>query len=122
MSDDDSRRYRRLTMAAKQALHRERMREPAIACPYCEAHTVVAELLRHVESTCPGHRPAHPLSKWISWDEAMALGVPKQTLCRWVVLGYVQSYGEIGARRYLLRDLVKMLARRIGPRDGTGKR
>jgi hypothetical protein len=28
--------YHRMSIGAKQALHRERMREPAVACPVCE--------------------------------------------------------------------------------------
>jgi hypothetical protein len=114
--------YRRLSIQAKQARHRSKMSEPAIACPVCEVQTTVVDLARHA-GACPGHRPAHPLSRWVSWSEARRLGIPRATMGRWIERGDVQVQGERRARRYLLRDLVKRMAarqsRRRGPENGT---
>lgn len=66
--------YGRLSLAAKQARHREAMREPAIPCPRCETMTMPADLLRHVES-CPGQREPHPLNRWASRARAAATAI-----------------------------------------------
>lgn len=109
--------YHRMSVAGKQAAHREKMREPAIACPRCETQTTVADLLRHAEA-CPGRGPVHPLSKWVTWREVLGLGVPDSTLDRWVKRGVVQTDGPARKRRYLLRDVVKLMARRT-PTNGS---
>ncbi len=108
--------YGRMSIGAKQALHRDRMREPAVVCPRCEAQTTVADLLRHLEG-CPGRRPAHPLSRWITWGEVRQRGVPKQTLSRWVQRGKVKFDGPPRRRRYLERDVVLLQAKRITPKS-----
>jgi hypothetical protein len=105
--------YQRLSVAEKQARHRQAMREPAIPCPHCDTQTTVADLLRHVE-TCPGRREPHPLSEWVGWREALALGVLPGTLSRWVRKGKVRTRGEAWRREYLRRDLAKLLAARRG--------
>lgn len=104
--------YTRLSLAAKQALHLDRMREPAVSCPLCEAQTTVADLPRHVESSCSGRREPHPLSEWLAWGEAVALGILEGTLCRWVKSGKVRFRGERDHREYLRRDLVLLVAAR----------
>ena len=48
--------YNRAPVGEKQAYHRDRMREPAIACPYCETRTTVAGLLSHIDERCKGRR------------------------------------------------------------------
>lgn len=108
---DEKRTYQRMSLAQKQALHRDRMREPAVQCPRCEVSTTVDDLLRHADA-CPGRRAAHPLAKWITWSEAVALGLPKMTLSDWARSGRVQSRGQTGEREYLLRDVTKLIARR----------
>jgi DNA modification methylase len=55
-------RYHRLSLAEKQTLHRECMREPAVVCPICETQTTAADLLEHIETRCPGPRDPNPLS------------------------------------------------------------
>lgn len=107
--------YARMSLAAKQAQHRDRMREPAIVCPFCEVQTTVAELPRHARESCPGARAPHPLSEWVSWRDAMALGVPRQTLSRWVRRGQVRSRGERDRRQYLRRDVTRLVVLRIRP-------
>lgn len=123
--------YHRLTVQAKQARQREAMREPAVPCPHCDAQTTPADLLRHVEA-CSGQRDPHPLSKWVTWGEAIELGVPEETFRRWVRRRAVRSRvrarpdnerrgrGRPARRVYLVRDVVKLMAlrRRITPRDG----
>jgi hypothetical protein len=123
--------YHRLSISAKQARHREAMREPSIACPHCDTQTTAADLLRHLEA-CSGRREPHPLSKWVTWSEALALGVARDTLSRWVRQGRVRSRvsvrvdgernrGRPARRRYLLRDVTKLLAlrKRISPNSRT---
>jgi hypothetical protein len=116
--------YGRMSLAAKQAQHRDRMREPSVTCPRCEVQTTVADLLRHIESGCSGRRPAHPLSKWVTWSEVLELGVPNATFQDWVRRGVVQAEGPARRRRYLLRDVVRLMARRqlrkvVVDSDGT---
>lgn len=98
--------YHRSSVAEKQRMQREQMRAPSIACPYCETKTGEQELLEHVDQRCTGRRPVHPRSRWLSWREAMELGVSESTLRRWVDLGLVRIKGQRWKRRYLLRDVV----------------
>jgi hypothetical protein len=107
--------YHRLSVAAKQGAHRERMREPSIACPHCHTQTTTAYLLRHVQTGCEGRRAPHPLSRWIPWGEVIRLGVPRATLCRWVGQGRVLQRGAARRRQYLLRDVTWLLASRTRP-------
>jgi len=85
------------------------MREPAIACPVCETQTTVVDLPRHMES-CNGPRDPHPLSEWMSWTEALALGVKQGTLSKWVRSGKVRMRGAPWRRKYLRRDIAKRMA------------
>jgi hypothetical protein len=115
--------YQRLSVAEKQARHRHAMREPAIPCPHCDTQTTAADLLRHVETSCPGRRQPHPLAKWVTWGEALELGVSRDTLSRWVRKGWVAARsctrqdgparpGRPARQEYLLRDITKLLALR----------
>jgi hypothetical protein len=120
--------YRQMSIGAKQAAHRDRMREPAIVCPHCETQTTVADLPRHVKDGCQGRREPHPLAKWVSWSEVVGLGVAPMTLHDWVRRGEVKSEGPPRGRRYLLRDVVRLLARQLrksvrteNRSNGTGK-
>jgi len=99
------------------------MREPAIPCPHCEAQTTAADLVRHVATTCPGRREPHALSKWVTWCEALELGVPRETMHRWVRQGRVHTRGIPRRRRYLLRDVTKLLVmrRKVGPINRTNR-
>ena len=98
--------YQRLTVAAKQARQRERMREPAITCPLCETQMGVADIFRH---DCNGSRPIHPLEEWLSWSELLAFGVPKATASRWVSEGRIQYQGPLSRRRYRRRNIAIMV-------------
>lgn len=111
--------YRRMSLAGKQAAHRDRMREPAMACPRCEAQIVVADSLRHAE-ICPGRREPHPLSRWLTWSEVRSLGVPKSTIHRWIERGRIHVRGGARERRFLERDVKRwILATRAGSDRGT---
>lgn len=104
--------YHRMSLAEKQAYQRGKMREPSVVCPACETQLLPSDLLRHVDTTCTGPRDPHPSSAWVTWREALALGVRGYALSRWVASGRVRSKGELQDRRYLLRDLAALLARR----------
>jgi hypothetical protein len=126
-------KYHQLSNAEKQAHARTAMREPAVVCPSCETQTTVADLLRHAE-TCAGPRAPHPRSKWITWKQAMEMGVAKPTLSRWVNRGLVRTRvkvsrevngpGRPAQRIYLERDIVRRVGfrRRISSTDGTNRR
>lgn len=102
--------YNKAPLSKKEAIVRDRAREPAIACPYCETKTTVGDLLGHIDDRCIGRRPEHRLSKWIPRKDALALGVPPRTLRRWVTAGWVRTRGKFKLRRYNKRDLVGELA------------
>lgn len=109
--------YHRLSIAEKQAVATERQREPAIMCPSCDTQTTPTDLLRHVAERCTGPREPGPAAKWVGWREALATGVPRETLSRWASDGLVRFKGERMERRYSLRDLVyRMAQRRAGRR------
>lgn len=101
--------YLRLDVAAKQAHHRARMREPAVVCPFCETHTTPRDLLMHLAHRCTGRRDPHPGSAWIGWRDAKRL-VARSTLSEWVQNGLVRVRGGVQDRRYLLRDLAMCVA------------
>lgn len=103
--------YRGLSIAEKRSYAREQIREPPVRCPHCETAVSVDDLLPHVRSRCPGHRAVHRLSRWVTLKEAMALGVPRVTLWRWVKHGLVLMKGT----RYLKRDIVQRMAWRGPP-------
>lgn len=110
--------YHRMSLPEKQAYARARMREPAVVCPDCETQLLPADMLGHL-ARCEGPREPHPNSAWVSWREALALGILRGTLSRWVSRGLVRHKGELQARRYLLRDLARMLALRRKFREGN---
>lgn len=103
--------YHHLPIAAKQAFHRERIREPAVTCPNCDVQTTPADLIEHVRKRCTGPREPGPGSKWITLREALEV-VPRGTLARWTKTGVVRVRGERQERMYLLRDLAVRIARR----------
>lgn len=111
MSDGKERPYARLSETEKVAVQLDRMREPPVACPRCGTQTTVTGLLAHVDDRCTGPREPHPQSHWVTWREALGLGVPGKTLSRWVRRGYIRT-ADPEPRRYLLRDLALRLAER----------
>jgi hypothetical protein len=111
--------YHRMTVAAKQALHLDRMREPPVQCKRCETQVVPADAARHA-ATCAGRREPHPLSRWLSWREVRAMGVAKSTLSQWVRSRKVEARSEDGRRRFSERDVAKLILERGGPGSRTG--
>jgi hypothetical protein len=58
----------------------------------------------------------------VAWRQAVAIGVPRETLFRWVRQGLVCARGERHDRSYLLRDIVvRMAARRAQQRRHSHK-
>jgi len=106
--------YNKLPIAEKRAVDLARVREPAVTCPSCDTQVMPVDLLAHLESRCPGPRAPGPGAKWVTWREALAMGVPRVTLHRWVENGFVRFAGEKQDRKYLLRDLAIKLAQRMG--------
>ena len=108
--------YHKASLAEKQSIARGKLREPAVTCPHCEAKTTVDDLLQHVADRCEGHKPPHPLSRWVALQEALALGVPRGTLHRWCQQGRVRVDTSQEFLRFCKRDLVLQLAVRRRPR------
>lgn len=104
--------YHRMSVAEKQAYSRANVREQAVACPRCDTQTTAADLLEHLEKRCAGPRDPGPGSKWVTWREALELGVPGTTLTTWTRTGLVRSTGSRQERRYLQRDAVVLIAAR----------
>jgi hypothetical protein len=108
--------YHRLPIAEKRAAALVTMREPAVVCPICETHTTARDLLDHLRERCGGRREPHPGSVWVTWREALKMGVPRQTLLFWVRRRLIRFRGQRGDRRYLLRDLAVRRAGRMADR------
>lgn len=115
----DATPYAKLSLARKQAVSLERLREPALACPKCQTQTTTTDLLRHVQS-CTGPLEPHPSSRWITRREARDLGVSNSTLSWWARRGDVRFHDEPNERRYLLRDLALRVAQ--GRKSRTHRR
>ncbi len=97
--------YHRLSIASKQRLEIERMREPPVVCGDCGITTMPSDLVEHTRTRCPGKQDPTAHAQWITWQEARKLGAPKASMSRWVALGIVRVRGEVQDRRYLLRDV-----------------
>lgn len=102
--------YHGLSIADKQRQQRLAQREPSVRCPWCDVALMPADLLVHLAERCTGPTEPHHTSAWLSWRDALALGVPKATLSRWAATGRVRTRGDKRAREYLLRDIAKNLA------------
>lgn len=111
--------YHRLGIAAKQRHALERIREPAVVCPTCETQVMPADMPAHLAQRCTGRRDPHPAATWVTWADALRLVGVRGTLAKWVQRGMVRTKGEVHDRRYLLRDLVRMLAERAQRRKFT---
>lgn len=106
--------YHQLSVAEKRAVSLAGMRESPITCPECDMHVTTTDLIAHLEQRCQGRRDPGPGAKWVSHAEALALGVPRQTLSRWVANGFVRVTGGRMDRRYLHGDLARKVAQRRG--------
>lgn len=109
-------RYHQLPIAQKRAESIARVREPAVTCPDCDTQVMTVDLHEHHVSRCPGRREPGPGSKWVTYREALAFGVPKRTLVRWVRRGHVRVKGGRGDRLYLLRDLTTRIVQQRASR------
>lgn len=105
--------YHTMSIAEKRALSTANVREAAIPCPSCLTQVMPADLLAHVQQRCSGPREPGPGSKWVTFREVRAHGVPKQTLTDWVKTGKVRRRGSRVDYEYLWRDLVVLIAERL---------
>lgn len=106
--------YHKLPIAEKRALDLSRARQPAVTCPDCDMQVMPVDLLAHLAERCAGLRTPGPGDKWITWREALAMGVPRETLSRWVTNGHIRHVGERQDRKYLHRDLALKISQRNG--------
>lgn len=111
---DDQRDYRRLSVVQKRALDLSRARSAAVRCQECDMQVMPVDLVAHLEQRCAGRPAPGAGEKWLTWREALAMGVPRETLRRWVGAGFVRFVGERQDRKYLLRDLAQKIAQRRG--------
>lgn len=103
-------RYHRLPIAQKRAEGLTRMRTPSVTCPLCDTQVMPTDLLAHLELRCSGLREPGPGDKWLTWKEALALGVSGMNLSLWSRPDKngrikVRARGNRGDRQYLERDL-----------------
>lgn len=110
--------YHLLSAAGKVRYASERMREPAMHCPRCDAAVLPAELIAHLRERCVLPDP-HPRSAWITLPEACNAGVSVETLCTWARAGIVRMKGPKRKRLYLYRDIVRMIALRMARKPAT---
>lgn len=110
MTDD----YRKLSIGDKHRLYLARSRDASVRCPHCDMQVMPVDLQAHVAQRCAGRPEPGAGAKWVSWREALALGVPGKTFARWVERGFVRFTGERQDRKYLLRDLALKIAIRNG--------
>lgn len=103
--------YHKLSAADKRARTRTAARPNPTRCPACEAAVQPRDLLGHLER-CPGPAEPHPADDRVTFAQAVAMGAPRSSLSRWDRDGLVRTSGEPGEKRYLLRDLAKVLAAR----------
>lgn len=106
--------YQKLSIHEKRARDLTSVRESAVSCPSCDTQVMPVDLLVHMEQRCQGPRDPGPSAKWVTWREALAMGVPANTLARWARSGFVRYVGERQDRKYLLRDLALKIAQRNG--------
>jgi hypothetical protein len=107
--------YHKLPIAQKRAQALAGVREGAIACPSCDTQVMPADMTSHLER-CSGPRDPGVGSKWITWQEALAMGASARSVIRWRQRGWIRTRGGRGDRQYLLRDLVKRVALRRSER------
>ena len=117
--------YRHLSVAEKETYARDHApaRPPSVACPYCGLQTTPRHLLSHIASGCDGRRQEHHADEYVTFREALNLGVPRAELSRWVHSGRVRQKLKMidGAMRrvYRLCDIVMTYAIRRGSAPGT---
>ena len=104
--------YHRMSAPDKRRLARARMREDPLRCPRCGLGVQPDDLLKHVEERCEGRGGVPQQARWVTWSEALAMGVPRKTMHRWVRAGRVRSYGQPRKRKYLMRDISIQIAKR----------
>lgn len=104
--------YHKLPAADKRKVARDRIREPPVRCPGCGMGIQPDDLPRHVEERCEGRGEVPQQARWVTWAEALEMGVPRKTLHRWIRAGRVRSYGQPRKRKYLMRDISIQIAKR----------
>ena len=104
--------YQLLSVAEKMARSLAVAREQPVRCPACSMACVVEQLLAHVRERCEGRPEPGPLARWLTWREAVAMGLPKTGLHRATAQGHVRAHGPLKRRLYLARDVVLEVARR----------
>lgn len=87
------------------------MREPPVRCPACEVSVQPDDLLRHRHSRCQGEGEPNKWSRWLTWSQAREYA-SERVLRRWVQSGRVRTRGHPRGRKYLMRDVVRLVAMR----------
>lgn len=106
--------YHLMSIKEKSARALGQARDASVRCPDCDMAVLPVDLLAHMQERCGGQPEIGAGAKWVSWREALAMGVPGKTFARWVERGFVRFVGERQDRKYLLRDLALRIAQRNG--------
>lgn len=93
-----------------------------MACEVCGTRVAVGQLAQHVAERCAGPPNVSNASRWVRWREILDRGVPKYVAANWVKAGRLRYVGEVGERRYLLRDVDTLIAHRARRRDAMQQR
>lgn len=104
--------YNALSRTDKLRRAYARLAEAPIACEVCGTRVPVGQLTDHVRERCPGPPEVTTASRWVSWRDIVRRGIPKHTVSRWVGSGRLRYQGDEGERRYLLRDVDRLVANR----------
>ena len=106
--------YQKMSIVEKRAVALSSVREASVTCPDCDTQVMPVDLLAHRSDRCPGRREPGPSARWVTWREALAMGVPAMTLSRWASNGHVRVVGTRMDRKYLHRDLALKISQRLG--------
>lgn len=106
--------YHRLSITEKRTVALSRAREDSVACPDCFTKVTAVDLLPHMRERCAGRPEPEPFAKWVTWREAIAMGVKARTLAWWAERGFVRFRGEKQDRKYLLKDLAIKISQQKG--------
>lgn len=101
--------YHKMSVAEKE-LHNRQHDIPA-RCPVCYVAIMPMDEESHVDR-CVGQPPPGPRSRWVSFSQALKMGITGAQLSRRASDDRIRTKGEHGHRRYLLRDITRFLAAR----------
>ena len=102
--------YQKLGIAAKERVARERQRDTALRCPWCDGQLMPDQLAGHMSMRCSRQRPQpSAAARWLNRAAALNYATAS-TLDRWVARGLVRASSHGDGERYLERDVAMATA------------